>query len=374
MGHRALAALFAALGVATGAWGVHIPSLKARHDLDEGTLAIALLAAGLGAICSMLASGPVVARLGTRLTLQCTGFLMFFLLSAVLWWPSWSVLLFGLFALGMCISVHDVALNAEGTSMEQRLQRPIMGRLHGLFSLGAMTGALLCAVMLQLQWAAAVQLAAISAGLSALLVMVGPRLLNAHPRTAEREGQRHFVWPRGSLLLIGVLIFAGMLAEGVMMDWTVLYLQTALVWPQERAAVGYAVFVGAMAAARLGADRARSRWGDERLLLRCAGLATLSMALALLWPNPVASLLCLAGVGIGLAPVVPLLYTAASRVPGSSSAAALAAASAIGYSGFLVGPPLIGGLAQAYSLPLAMWVVVLAAALLAFGARSRLPT
>jgi MFS family permease len=72
--------------------------------------------------------------------------------------------------------------------------------------------------------------------------------------------------------------------------------------------------------------------------------------------------------GLGLAPVVPLLYSAASRAPGSTSAAAIAAASSIGYSGMVIGPPLIGAIAEVSSLGAALWVVVAAIALLALGA------
>lgn len=138
--------------------------------------------------------------------------------------------------------------------------------------------------------------------------------------------------------------------------------------PQDRAALGYAAFSGAMAVMRFAADGLRARH-SERLLLRASGsLTAVAMAVVLLSGSPWVSLVGYALIGAGLAMVVPILYSAASRVPGTTPAAAIAAVSSIGYSGFMVGPPLIGGIAQHASLTAAMTVVVIAATILACSA------
>jgi predicted MFS family arabinose efflux permease len=215
------------------------------------------------------------------------------------------------------------------------------------------------------------QLALIGAVVGVLCVLASRRMLALHPQQPAAEGEAgpaHFAWPRGLLLVIGLLIFAGMTAEGVMFDWCVLYLNQEVGMPQAQAAVGYAVFSGAMALARFGGDALRARF-DERLLLRCGGgLAAAAMAVVLLSGHPVVAMIGFALVGAGLAPVVPILFNAATRVPGTSRAAAIASVSSIGYAGFMIGPPLIGGLAHATSLTVAMGVMVVAAALLAWGA------
>jgi predicted MFS family arabinose efflux permease len=180
--------------------------------------------------------------------------------------------------------------------------------------------------------------------------------------------QAHFAWPRGPLLVIGLLILAGMTAEGAMYDWCVLYLQQELGQPQSQAALGYAVFSASMAASRFGGDALRARF-DEALLLRWgATLAAAAMAVVLLSAHPVVAWLGFAVVGAGLALVAPILFSAAARVPGVSPAAAIASVTSVGYSGFMLGPPLIGALATASSLTWALGVVVLACALLAWGA------
>ena len=184
----------------------------------------------------------------------------------------------------------------------------------------------------------------------------------------QQNPQAHFAWPRGPLLVIGLLILAGMTAEGAMYDWCVLYLQQELGQPQSQAALGYAVFSASMAASRFAGDALRARY-DERTLLRCgAGLAAGAMAVVLLSAHPVVAWVGFALVGAGLAPVAPILFSAATRVPGVSPAAAIASVTSVGYSGFMLWPPLIGALATASSLTWALGVVVVAAALLALGA------
>jgi len=154
-----------------------------------------------------------------------------------------------------------------------------------------------------------------------------------------------------------------------MYDWGVLYLKQELNLPQAQAALGYAAFAGAMAASRLVGDALRARFAEPALLAAGASLAAAAMAALLLVGKPAVALLGFALVGAGLAPVVPILYSAAARVPGVSRAAAIAAVTSIGYGGFLIGPPLIGCLAHVSSLTVAMAVIVLAATLLAVGAR-----
>ena len=168
---------------------------------------------------------------------------------------------------------------------------------------------------------------------------------------------------------IGLLVFAGMTAEGVLYDWSVLYLATDIGMPQARAALGYATFTGSMALARFGGDRLRARF-PERTVLRCsAAVAALAMAVVLLSANQALAFLGLAAAGAGLAPVAPILFNAATRVPGVSRAAAIASVTAIGYSGFLVGPPIVGSISTLSSLTLALWLVVAMATVVAYGAR-----
>ncbi|NMF98181.1 MFS transporter [Aromatoleum toluolicum] len=356
---------FAVLGVLAGAWGAHLPSVKQRYALDEAELSIVLLAAALGAVSTLLFAGRVVARFGARRVVLGGGVAMCAAIALVLVLPGFALLLPVALVFGAGMSLFDVSINSEGSELEHLTGRAIMSNLHGMFSVGGMAGAAAVAVLLRADVAPAAQLAGIGAWLALAVGAAARGMLDTH---AGGEGQAHFVWPRGVLLLIGLLILAGMIAEGVMYDWCVLYLKQELGMPQADAALGYAVFSAAMALSRFGGDALRERF-PERVVLRAgASLAAVAMATVLLSATPWVALVGFVLVGAGLAPVAPILFNAATRVPGVSRAAAIASVTSIGYSGFMVGPPLIGGLAHASSLTAALSVVVIGAALLALGA------
>ena len=365
---------FLVLGVLIGAWGAHIPSIKAHHGLSEGSLSAVLLAAAVGAVSSLFTAGRVMAALGARRTAAGAAVLGGGLLGSVLAFQGlpMSLLLLQVVALGACMCLFDVALNTEGAALERLGGRPFMSHLHGMFSVGGMLGAGAVAALLGVGIAPGVQLWALGLGVALVAVWAARGMLQEEGRatagTRQSSAQAHFVWPRGQLLVIGLLILAGMTAEGAMYDWCVLYLQQELAQPQSQAALGYAVFSASMAASRFAGDALRARY-DERTLLRCgAGLAAGAMAVVLLSAHPVVAWVGFALVGAGLAPVAPILFSAATRVPGVSPAGAIASVTSVGYSGFMLGPPLIGALATASSLTWALGVVVLAAALLAGGA------
>ena len=366
---HATRAQFAALGVVGGAWGVHIPSVKAQYGLGEAMLSTVLLAAATGAVLSLFAAGRIVGRLGARRAAVLAAAVMGSGLASVLLWPTLVMLLPAMVLFGAAMSLFDVVINTEGTALESLGKRAVMSNLHGMFSVGAMAGAALTGALLRAGVAPWLQLAAIGLAVVVSAAVAARAMLDAHPAPEADEPQAHFAWPRGALLVIGLMIFAGMSAEGVMYDWCVLYLKQEVGLAQDIAAMGYAAFAGAMALARFAGDALRARYPERWLLCGGGALAALSMAVLLVSGDPVVSIVGYALIGAGLAPVVPILFNAATRLPGTSRAAAIAAVSSIGYAGFMVGPPLIGGIAQSVSLTAAMFVVVAAAGLLALGAR-----
>jgi len=366
---RATRLQFMALGVLAGTWGAHIPSVKAHYGLSEATLSVVLLAAAIGTLTSLLFAGRVVGTLGARGATALGAIAMSLALGAVLEYPGLPALLGAMLVFGAASSLFDVAINTEGSALESLGGRAVMSNLHGMFSVGGMTGAALASHLLAIGVAPRLQLFAVC-GIVAVGSAVAVRgMLASHGGGDESGTKAHFAWPKGLLLAIGLLIFAGMTAEGVMYDWSVLYLEQDVGMTQARAALGYAIFSGAMALARFAGDFLRARYAEQVLLRLGAGMAAVAMAIVLAAGDPWVAMVGFAFAGAGLAPVAPILFNAATRVPGVSRAAAIAAVTSIGYSGFMIGPPLIGGLATATSLTVALGVVVVASALLAAGAR-----
>ena len=366
---RATRLQFFVLGVVVGTWGSHIPSVTARYSLSEATLSIVLLTVAVGTVSALLIAGRVIARLGARNTAAVCGLAMGVSLCFVLEHSSFAALLAAMLVFGASMSLFDVAVNTEGSELECLGGRPIMSNLHGLFSVGGMAGAALTFALLDLRITPQVQLFAVGASVGALALLASRPMLATHASTVHESGIAHFAWPKGILLLIGILAFAGMTAEGILYDWSVLYLKQELGMTQARAALGYATFTASMALARFGGDGLRARFSERAVLGCSATVAAVAMALMLISANAWVAFVGLAVVGAGLAPVAPILFNAATRVRGVSRAAAIASVTTIGYSGFIVGPPVIGSIATMTSLGLALFVVALTAGAVAYGAR-----
>ena len=186
---------------------------------------------------------------------------------------------------GAAMSLFDVAINTEGSALESVSGRAIMSNLHGMFSVGGMAGAALASFLLA---------SGVAPRLAALRRLRRHRdrrrdRIARHARDAcriatSRRRKAHFAWPKGLLLVIGVLIFAGMTAEGVMYDWSVLYLKQEVGMPQAPAALGYATFCAAMALSRFGGDVLRARYPERGCCVRCE-VAAVAMAIVLLSSN-----------------------------------------------------------------------------------------
>lgn len=364
--HLAIRTQFFVLGLAMGAWGAQVPSVKGHYALDERALSIALLAAAAGAVLCLFSAGMLVARFGARHCIQVAGLVMLVSLLAVLQFQTYAVLLALMLVYGAGSALVDVAINSEGNTLETRGERKVMSGLHAMFSLGGMAGALLCSGLHRIAVPAALQLTGIALALVPALLWSGSRASGRH--TNEDDTHAPVTWPRGALLWIGLLTALGMVAEGAMYDWSALFVRQELRTNEATGALGFAAFSAAMAAGRLVGDRVRERFVSVELLRGSGVLAAAGMALALSVGAPWAALLGFMLVGLGLANVVPVLYAAAAQVPGVSAAAGVAAVSSIGYMGFMVGPPMIGALASVTSLGAALWAVALFAVLMAIAA------
>ena len=370
---RATRIQFFLLGLLSGVWGAHIPSVKQYYGLNEGWLSLVLLSVASGAVLSLLFAGRAVRQVGPARLAWYSSVLFATLFALLLWWPSVHALWVPAILIGASMSMLDVAINTEGSALELSSGRKLMSGLHGFFSLGAMAGAGMSAALILIDVSARWQLVGFATAVLIVSKWSAPYLTVAqghqsNPHSTPDETP-HFVWPHGLLLVLALLLFAGMGAEGVMYDWSVLYLKQELGLPQNVAALGYAVFAAAMAAARFGGDWVRARYNEALILQVGAALTAVSMALVLWSAIPGVAFVGFALVGVGIAQVAPILYNAASRVPGQSPAAAIAAVTSIGYGGFLFWPPVVGSLAQHFSLVAALMVVSVSATVLALGAQ-----
>jgi len=352
---RAIRLVFLANGTIFAAWAPLVPVVRERLGLAEATLGLILLALGAGGILAMPLAGGFVERHGSR-TVAVTAGLGFALMLPVLpLAPSGPLLAGALFLFGATGGLMDVSMNAQAVAVEAHGRRPIMSSIHGQFSLGGLLGAGLATALLALGLSPVLTALSVAAGGALLLVAQSPALL---PRGADRPGEGHaFTLPRGPVVGLGLLAVMALMAEGSMIDWSGIFLAQERGQDLRLAGIGFAAFSVAMAVARLLGDALNQHLGPVALLRGGAILAAAGFLGAALLPWAWAALAGFVLIGLGLANAVPLLFSAAGRLPGIAPGAAIAAVATLGYSGLLGGPALIGFVAQAISLPVALGCV-----------------
>ncbi|WP_018606754.1 MFS transporter [Uliginosibacterium gangwonense] len=351
--------LFFVCGLLFATWGVHVPTVKALYALSDAGLSWLMLSAGVGALLGLSQVGQMVARYGTRPVIWATGIGMCISLAVLLFAPGYPALLAVLFVYGLCNGSFDVAMNAEAVAVEHAYRRPIMSSFHGFFSLGGFAGALAGSMTAAMGIAPWLHLAGSAVGGFVVIAVASRWMLPPEATHSPEEAGRTWSLPKGIILLIGVMGALGMVGEGAMYDWSTLYMRDELHSTQQIAALGYGAFSVAMALARFGGDWVRARLGSSEALRLSAWVAAAAMTLTLVLGLHWTTLLGFAVVGLGFANVVPVLFSAAARVPGVTPAKGIAGVSAVGYVGFMMGPPVIGAIAHRFSLSSALFIVAL---------------
>jgi fucose permease len=356
-------------GAVIGTWVAQIPWVQERFGLSKATLGLLLLAMPIAVICVVPVAGQLVVRLGSAQTMLLGAAASVVAVNLPVLAPEPWALAIALAVLGSCSAVMDVGMNAHGVHVEEDLARPIMSSLHAGWAFGGMVGAAFVALFTALSAdprvtvaCAAVLLAAAAAG---ALVRIGGG------SAAAGEDSPGFTLPSRSVVLLAVLCFLVMVTEGAMGDWGGLYLRQDLGSATALAALAYACFTAGMTLGRVVGDRVNAAIGPVRLLRIGALLTAVPLAATLLIGVPGVALVGLFLVGLGVANGVPLMFSAAGRQPDVPSGVGIAAVSSMGSLGFLAGPPVIGFLAQASTLPWALSLLCLGAvAVFALAARA----
>jgi len=344
-------AVFLANGFGMGAWAAAIPALKAHLALSDGQLSVALFSFACGAFISMPLAGWIGARVRTGRATLAAGVAF----AGVLVLPSLTEmlpLLCGAAALvGAGTGAVDVLMNVHAGTIERRRDAPIMSSFHAAYSLGGMAGAVLGG-----------SLAGMGAG---AILGAGATLCGVVVLGAARGMQAGVIAPAGNPLAVpgralwtlGLLALLALMIEGAVADWSgTLIAQGGA--DVRSASVGYGAFACAMAGGRLSGDWLVGRLGATRIVGAGGALAAVGLSLVTWVPTPLAGAAGFGLVGLGLANVVPAVFSATGRLGAAAAAAVLTA----GYAGLLMGPVAIGSVATAANLSWGMAMLAVAAA------------
>jgi hypothetical protein len=358
----AITAVFALNGFAMGGWGARIPAIQDHIGVGPGGLAVPLAALAAGALLAMPVAGRAASRVGSRRMVALSVVALGLVLPLPALVPGLVAVAAAAFALGAVNGTLDVSMNAQGVAVERRLGRPILSSLHAGFSFGALLGAGAGALAAAIGVGALPHFAAAGLLVAAGGTLAGMRLIDDRPEAPPAGEAAH--GSAGRWRLRG-LAFCCLFAEGAAMDWSAVHLRS-IGAATAVAALAYAGFSLTMAAGRIVGDGLSLRWGAERLARRGGLLASGALAVALAAGVPAVALGAYVALGAGLAVIIPLIFRAAAM--GSDAGPALAGVTTTGYLGFLAGPPIIGAVAAATSVPAALLLVVAATAAVGLGA------
>jgi MFS family permease len=356
----ALPALFALFGVIMGSWAGRIPAMAQRIHVSHSALSMVLLCGGLGAVLSYPISSRMMGSLGARKTLLFSGLALLAVLVAIGAAPSVPLLMLAVLSLGITASTFDVAVNSAATEREKRTGKSELSKLHGLGCAGGLAGATLGSLMASLHIAPVTHFVMLAGPLAVLLYGAYAMLDGDDvPQAVEKKS---FSLPRGPLLLLGALGFLGSMAEGSIADWAGVFLKEHFGASDGLAPLALSAFSVMMLAARMVGDKLKVRYGARPLVTSGAMLGAAGLFFAVLSPNAYIALFGFAVAGMGLALVFPFVFSAA----GAQGPAALAGVASMAYSGSLMGPPVIGAIAQGLGMQVAIAYIGGLAALIAW--------
>ena len=364
---RAVSTVFATNSLLFGTWATFVPRIQNGLHLSDGALGLVLLGIPVGSLLVMPFSGWVINRWGVGLVtaLSALGFCLAIIL------PFLANTMYGLtaalVAVGIANGLMDVSMNAAAATVEESDGIKFWSACHGMWSLGGMVGAALAGAISQ--W---IPPATYVMGLSTLLILYNGlasrtillRLPHHHEESASMMAR-----PNRALLGLIFIALCVMLGEGAIADWSAIYLQRYLGATTATAGLGYAAFSLAMAAGRFTGDPLKLRFGGRALVQTGCLLSTAGLLLAIGVPQREIAILGFTLVGVGLSNIVPIAFSAGSKVEGVAPGAGIATVSFFAYGGFLFGPPLIGAIAQATSLTIGLGFVALMTALAFLTAR-----
>lgn len=338
-----------AKGLCFASWASRIPDIKTNLDMSPADLGTILFALPFGQLLIIPFSGKIVTRFGSHIVLfLATLFYGICLTTLGFATQSWQLAI-GLVFFGITLNVTNIAVNTQGVYAEKLFKRTIMSSFHGMWSFAGFVGAMIGLLLVTFQFSP------LQHFLCVLILMILIIIFNYKYLIKVKESQPKikapfFAKPDKSLLLLGLVGFCSMVSEGVMFDWSGVYFKDIVKAPTNLIIMGYASFMIMMALGRFMGDAIILKYG-RKLVLQVSGfLISLGLFLAVFFPFLVSCTLAFMMVGIGVATVVPTLFSIAGKNPNLPPGESITIVSSVSFLGFLIGPPIIGYIAEVFGL------------------------
>jgi MFS family permease len=337
-----VSALFATNGFLMGAWAPQIPLLLTRHQITETILGLLILCLGLGAVGAMLFAGRLIGSYGSRRVAVVFAWCAVPSLALVVAAPNLWVLAPFMALMGAVIGCMDVAMNANAVLLERRMGRAIMSSSHGFWSLGGFVGGAAGSYVIA-HFGPYVQVAIATIIAGALVAWAMGGLLQDTPEPRVKDAPKHALITRDlGLWILGAMALFSMIPEGAVLDWAAIYMAKELGAPMLQSGLGFAFFAGAMAVMRFAGDLVRNRFGAVKTLRISGILGGVGLLLAGIAPDGIVAIVGFAIAGLGVANMIPILFSAAGNWPGLPQGVGISTVTMVGYAGILIAPSAIG--------------------------------
>ncbi len=350
------ALVFATINVIYGTWAIYIPRIKTSLGVDDGQLGWAIFFMACGTLSMILFAPKIIGRFGVGKTTAYGVFLFLFSFLIPFSASSYFWLCVGLYVAGAFSGLTDVAMNALVSEIEKKDSVHIMSANHGFFSMGGVFGAGIGGMFLPSE------LVPIHHLMVVILVLFILNLLfvkNYHQIVFIKDNNIAFKLENFKpLLLLAIIAFFIMASEGAIVDWSALYLKNISGAKISWIGLGFTVFSAAMALGRFLGDGISHRFGSKLLILTGLTLSIIGFVFVLL-VQPIIAIIGFGLVGFGLSVIIPELFRLGSKTLHIDSSVSISFISGVGFFGFLVGPVLLGFMAEVSSLKLSFFTLLL---------------
>lgn len=354
--HRiAVKSIFFISGLCFASWASRIPNIQQALHLNNAELGSMLLCIPTGSMLSLPLAGWFIASYGSRKTTIGAAISYCLVLALIGLTQTKLELGLTLFLFGISGNTLNIAMNTQAIGVENLYQYPIMSSFHGMWSLAGLSGAAIGTTMINLHLPPSQHFIII--GMSGLTILLFTSWFTLKSDVAAKEKQKFFTFPDKSLLALGLLAFCGMICEGTMYDWSGVYFARVIKTHPGLVTAGYTLFTLSMAFGRLSGDWLTKRIGIRRMFQYGGAAVGTGLLLLVMAPYFIPAMAGCLIIGLGIATIVPLVYSAAAKSSIYSPGYALAAVSTIGYLGFLSGPPVIGYIAEYTNLRISFALV-----------------
>ncbi|MFH6962277.1 MFS transporter [Flavobacterium plurextorum] len=355
------------MGLSFATWASRIPDIKTALHLTEGDLGSILFALPMGQLVIMPFSGKMVTKFGSHRILVFS-LIMYVLCLANLGLATSALQLsLGLFLFGLFGNLANIAVNTQGVYTEVLFKKTIMSSFHGMWSFAGFTGALVGLGMLALNLTPLHHFLIVGVVVLLMVVFNFKYLVKAKEKikhTAEKK--KLFTKPDSALIWLGVIGFCSMASEGVMFDWSGVYFKDIVKAPGPLVILGYTSFMIMMAGGRFLGDGLINKFGRERVMQISGILISAGLFTAVFLPYIIPCTIAFMAVGLGVATIVPTVYSMAGKNPTVPPGEALTIVSSVSFLGFLMGPPVIGHIAQNFGLQFSFAFIGIFGVLIAF--------